>query len=57
MKNYDGWCVLTPNGKLLPNLFEETRTEIVRNRIGLIEWEEWRRDGVKIVKVKLVEVE
>lgn len=56
-KNYDGWVVKTKEGRLLMWSFSDTRTEIVQDKAGEKWWRSNRKNGCKIVKAKLIEVE
>ena len=54
MKKYDGWCVKNKYGTLLIWTFRDTKKE-VKDTVN--RWQVLREGNVKIVKVKLVEVE
>ena len=57
MEKYDGWAIKTKEGRLLMWSASRTRTELVQEIAGEDYWRVQRREGAKIVKVKLVEVE
>lgn len=54
-EKYDGWIVKERWGSLLLSTIAYTEGQVIAN-IGYGKWEEWRRQGCKIVKVKLIEV-
>ena len=53
-KKYDGWVVKNKWGSLLFWTFKETQKE---TQDGVSDWEQWKKLGFKLVKVKFVEVE
>jgi len=54
-KEYDGWTVKHFRGYLMPWWFNATKSRVIKG-IGKKVWEQWKKMGTKIVKVKLVEV-
>lgn len=55
-KEYDGWAIKNKEGRLLMWSATRTRTNLVQEIAGEDYWRIRRRQGEKIVKVKLVEV-
>jgi len=56
MAKYDGWILKNKRGSLLPYFLKHTRRQVIE-QIGIDRWEKaWKHQGLKIVKVKFVEV-
>lgn len=61
-KNYDGWAVKTPDGKLLPRTCDRTKEGAIDllisgQQVFSYGWPDYHKRGYRCVKVRLVEVE
>ena len=57
MKKYDGWIIKSILGELLLWSFRRTRKKLIAELDGEHgNYQDWKDDGHKIVKIKLMEV-
>ena len=61
-RDYDGWCIKHPNGRVLMWTFAETRRKCLDEYRAYyhwlrLRWRRLRRNGYKCVPVKLMEVQ
>lgn len=56
-KKYDGWAIKTPQGIILWYSIKRRKDILIRNEGGQQAIERLEKQGYKVVKVRLVEVE
>ena len=55
MRKHHGWTIKNKWGSLLPYFFGYKRKDVIE-KLGADIWKEWKKEGHKLVKVRLEEV-